>query len=99
MPMYIVLGKLTDQGAKDLPDFRRIAERSMAGGERMGAKTHGFYITQGSYDFVIVVEAPDAETMLAGTAAAAGGGSGHSETLRAFTIDEFEKTLKKLPAA
>jgi uncharacterized protein with GYD domain len=99
MPMFVVLGKFTDQGAKDLPNLRKTVERNTAGGNRLGVKTHGWYLTQGRYDFVILVEAPDAETVLAGSTAAAGLGVGHSETLRAYTVDEFEQVLKKLPPA
>ena len=99
MAMFVVLGKFTDEGAKDIRNLRATMEKTTAGGERLGVRTHGWYLTQGRYDFVIVVEAPDAETVLAGSVAAAAMGNGHSETLRAFTIDEMEQAIGKLGAA
>jgi uncharacterized protein with GYD domain len=96
MAMFVVLGKLTTQGAKSLPDLRKFAEGNQERGSRLGAKVHGWYLTQGQYDFVVLAEAPDAETMLASSAGAGATGNVHTETLRAFTLDEAEQVLKKL---
>jgi uncharacterized protein with GYD domain len=96
MAMFVVLGKFTTQGAKSLPDLRKFAEGNQERGSRLGAKVHGWYLTQGQYDFVVLAEAPDAETMLASSAGAGGTGNVHTETLRAFTLDEAEQVLKKL---
>ena len=62
-------------------------------------KIHGWYLTQGRYDFVVVAEAPDAEAMLAQAAGVAGTGNTRTETLRAFTLDEAEQVLKKVGRA
>jgi len=99
MPMFIVLGKFTDQGAKNIQNLRQGAEANMARGERLGVKVHGWYLTQGRYDIVVVAEAPDAETMLAQAAGVAGTGNTRTETLRAFTLDEAEQVLKKVGGA
>ncbi len=96
MPTFVILGKFTDEGARSIRDLRQTVDAVTAGGERLGVKTRGWYLTQGQYDFVIVAEAPDAETVLAGSVAAAARGNGHSETLRAFTIDEVEQAIGKL---
>jgi uncharacterized protein with GYD domain len=96
MAMFVVLGKFTDQGVKSLLDVRKIAEGNRERAKRLGAEIHGWYLTQGRYDFVVVAEAPDAETILASTAGAAGTGNVRSETLRAYTLDEAEQVFKKL---
>jgi uncharacterized protein with GYD domain len=67
----------------------------MARGDRLGIKIHGWYLTQGRYDIVVLAEAPDAETMLAQAAGVAGTGNTRTETLRAYTLDEAEQALKK----
>ncbi len=95
MAMFVVLSKLTDQGARNIQNLRTFAEENMARGERLGLKIHGWYLTQGRYDIVVIVEAPDAETMLASAAGIAGAGNNRTETLRAFTLDDVEKALKK----
>jgi uncharacterized protein with GYD domain len=99
MAMFVVLGKLTDQGAKNVRNLHQNVKENMARGERLGIKIHGWYLTQGQYDFVVLAEAPDAETMLAQSAGVAGIGNSRSETLRAYTLDEADKVLQKLGSA
>ena len=96
MPMFVVLAKLTDQGAKDLGSLRKAVKANMERAERLGIKNHGWYLTQGTYDIVVIAEAPDAETMLAQAAGVAGTGNSRTETLRAFTLDEAMQALEKL---
>lgn len=95
MAMFVVLGKFTDEGARTIGNLRDGVERNMARAERLGIKVHGWYLTQGRYDFVVLAEAPDAETYLAQTAGVAGAGLARTETLRAFTLDEVEEAFKK----
>jgi uncharacterized protein with GYD domain len=96
MPMFVVLGKLTDQGAKNLKSIRQGAKENMERAERLGIKNHGWFMTQGRYDIVVIAEAPDAESMLAQAAGVAGTGNTRTETLRAFTLDEVDEALQKL---
>jgi uncharacterized protein with GYD domain len=97
--MFVVLGKFTDQGAKNIQNLRKTVEENMTRGQRLGVKIHGWYLTQGRYDIVVLAEAPDAETMLAQSAGVAGTGNTRTETLRAYTLDEAEKVIKKLGSA
>jgi uncharacterized protein with GYD domain len=96
MPMFVVLSKLTDQGAKNIRSLPENVKVNMERGQRLGIKLHGWYLTQGAYDVVIVAEAPDAETMLAQSAGVMGMGNTRSETLRAYTLDEATEALGKL---
>ena len=77
---------------------RHVVERD-GSGERLGVKIHGWYLTQGRYDIVVLAEAPDAETMLAQAAGVAGTGNTRTETLRAFTLDEAEQVIKRVGGA
>jgi len=94
--MFVVLGKFTDQGAKNIQNIRQAAKENMERGQRLGIKNHGWYLTQGAYDVVVIAEAPDAETMLAQAAGVAGTGNTRTETLRGFTLDEVDQALQKL---
>jgi len=96
MPMFVVLGKFTDQGAKNIQNIRQAAKENMERGQRLGIKNHGWYLTQGAYDVVVIAEAPDAETMLAQAAGVAGTGNTRTETLRGFSLDEVDQALQKL---
>ncbi len=95
MPTYIVLGKLTDQGAKNVRDLPQQMEQNRAGAEKLGLKL-GWYMTQGAYDVVVIVEAPDDEAMAAQVLNVAGRGNAHTETLRAFTPEETKAIIQKL---
>ena len=96
MAMFVVLGNFTEQGVKSLPELRKMVNANLERGKKLGVKAHGWYVTQGRYDFVVVVEAPDAETMLAQAVGVGGTGNMRTETLRAYSIDEAEQVFKKL---
>lgn len=96
MPIYIVLGTLTDQGAKDIKNLRQRVEANLAQAEQMGIKQLGWYLTQGRYDFAVITEAPDDQTMAAQVLSVAGKGASRTETLRAFTLDEVDQIIGKI---
>ncbi len=63
MPTYLMLSTLTDQGLRTLqshPERLREVNRDV---EELGAKVLHQWISLGEYDFVNIVEAPDAATV------------------------------------
>jgi uncharacterized protein with GYD domain len=96
MPTYVVLYKFTDQGTKDVVGTVKRANEVRADNEKRGFKVQGLFWTQGRYDMVAVVEAPDEQAMLAGLFNIGRAGNVRSETLRAFTADEVAAALKIL---
>ena len=96
MPTYIVMSKFTDQGVKNVRDLPQLMEQNRAGAEKLGLKRIGWYMTQGAYDVVVIVEAPDDEAMAAQVLNVAGRGNVHTETLRAFTLEESKAIIQKL---
>jgi uncharacterized protein with GYD domain len=56
-----------------------------------------FYLTLGRYDAVAIVEAPNDETAVKNLLTSASQGTIHTETLRAFTEDEYRKIVATLP--
>jgi uncharacterized protein with GYD domain len=93
MPAYVVLYRFTDEGRKDIKATVRRAAEVRKQNESRGFKVLGHYWTQGRYDLVTVVEAPNEEAMMAGLFSIAEAGNVQSETLRAFTDQEMEKIL------
>lgn len=97
MPIYISLYKWTDQGiqgAKEAPMRLEAARKAI---EAAGGKTLAFYVTMGQYDMVMICEFPDdeiASTYLLGVARL---GNVRSETLKAFTEDQFRNILGNIP--
>jgi len=96
MSTYVVLYKFTDQGAKDGKSTVQRANESRAENERRGFNVLGLYWTQGRYDLVAVVEAPDEQAMAAGLFNIASAGNVRSETMRAFTATEMEAIIHKM---
>jgi uncharacterized protein with GYD domain len=96
MATYIVMYTMTDQGAKNINSLPQRVKEARAGAEQHGIQVLGWYLTQGQYDVVTVVDAPDEQTLAAGVLAIARNGNFRSETLRAFTEDELEQIVQKL---
>ena len=93
MPIYILLSTLTHQGRQTLnanPDRLRDVNRDV---EELGARVVHQWATLGEYDFVNVVEAPDAATIARVSVALGARGSAKLQTLTALTIDEFLAAL------
>jgi len=97
MPTYISLYKWTEQGIKTVKDAPARIKAVSKNAEAAGGKVLGVYLTMGEYDLVAISEAPDDETVAAALLAQGMMGNVRSTTLRAFTIDQFEKIVKKLP--
>ena len=62
-----------------------------------GCKINTFHLLMGQYDAAVMVEAPNDTTITRVTLALASQGSVHTETMRAFTEDEFRKIISSLP--
>ena len=97
MPTYITLVKLTEKGVADIkhgPD--RLAAAKQRARER-GGEIKAYYLTMGQYDAVVISEAPNDQTAVAGLLQSGSQGYIRTETLRAFTEDEYKKIVAALP--
>lgn len=96
MATYVVLYTFTDEGAKHARDTVTRARETRADNEKRGFTVQGLYWTQGQYDLIAVVDAPDEQSMMAGLLNIAGAGNVRSQTLRAFTESEMEAIVAKV---
>jgi uncharacterized protein with GYD domain len=94
--MYVSLIKFTDQGIHNIKDTVERHEASMAEAEKMGMKIIQPLWTMGAYDVVVLLEAPDDETMTAFALKVSSMGSVKTQTMRAFRSDEMEDILAKI---
>lgn len=89
---YVLLGKMN-------PAWLKRSEVRLKGAraklKRLGIKIESIHYTQGAYDFVDVMEAPNAEAMLAFSVWYAKQGYGSFQTMPAFSEGEMAKALKK----
>ena len=97
MPTYITLLRLTQQGIQNIKESPSRIDAARKAFEAAGARLNDVYAVTGQYDFVAIIEAPDDET--AGRAGLALGARGNvrSETMRAFSVDEFRRIVAALP--
>jgi uncharacterized protein with GYD domain len=94
MPTYIMLTTLTAQGVQTLksnPDRLREVNSDV---EELGARVLHQWATLGPFDFVNVVEAPDAATIAKVSVALGARGSAKLQTVTAISIDELLATLE-----
>jgi uncharacterized protein with GYD domain len=97
MPTYISLIRLTHQGATSIKEGPARLEAGKDTLKAFGSELKAFYLTMGRYDIVTVSEASD--DMAAAKVALAIGSAGNvtTETLRAFTEDEYRDIVNALP--
>ena len=96
MASYVCLIQFTDQGIRNIQDTVKRGDAAMAEAEKMGMKIVEEYWTMGAYDGVVIMEAPDDETMSAFILKAGSLGNVKAQTLRAFRRNEMEGILAKI---
>ena len=97
MPKYISLVNYTQKGVENIKESPNRFDAFKQLCQSMGAKVEGFYLTMGQYDLVVIVDAPDSETVAKIILATASGGAVSTETLQAFTEEEYRKIIAALP--
>jgi len=98
MNTYIALMNLTDQGVRTM---QQSVERSIKGKalmKRLGGRIKAYRMTMGQYDFVVVFECPDDESMAKFLLAVGAWGAVRSSTLKAFPVPTYRRILHALPA-
>lgn len=96
MPTYIVLTNYTQQGIETIKESPNRLDAAKEAAKAMGGEFKGFYLTMGRYDLVAIIEAPDDESVAKLVLAIGSGGTVRSETLRAFTEDEYRQIVAAL---
>jgi uncharacterized protein with GYD domain len=97
MPTYITLVKWTPQG---ITTIKQAPARLDAGKETFkayGSELKSFYLTMGRYDIVAISEATDDAAAAKVALAIGSAGNISTETLRAFTEEEYREIVAALP--
>ena len=94
MPTYILLSNLTDNGAETIKKNPERIKEVNKDVEALGGKVILQYAALGEYDFVNILEAPDAETVARISVELGSRGSVRIKTLAAIPIEEFIARLK-----
>ena len=96
MPTYIALLKWTNQGIANVKDSAKRLDAGRAAFAKAGVKLRDAYLTMGRYDLVTIIEAPDDETYAKAVLGLGAQGSVSTETLKAFTEDEYRRIIGSL---
>jgi len=97
MPTYIWLVNWTDQGIRNVKETTKRAKSFKEMAEKMGVKAKEILWTMGRYDLVLVIDAPNDETISRLALGLGMGGNAKTETLKAFSSQEVDQVLKGLP--
>ena len=93
MATFITTIKFTEKGLQGIHETGKRATAFKAAAKKMGVKVTDIYWTLGSFDGVIVFEAPDDETATAAMLYLSSKGSVQTTTARAFEAAEMEKIV------
>src|SRR5574341_2045348 len=97
MATFVVLSKYTQQGVQKIKEGPARIEAARKAGRGMGVELKAWYLAMGRYDIVTIWEAANDEAMAKLALAIGSLGNVSTETLRAFTEDEFKKLVAALP--
>ncbi len=93
MPTYISLCRWTQHGVQNIKESPKRLEAAKRGFTKVGAKLVNFYMVMGTHDMVIISEAPNDETIGKAMLTAVAGGNITSQTMRAFTEEEYKALI------
>jgi uncharacterized protein with GYD domain len=96
MATYILLVRWTTQGIQKIKESPSRLEAGKKAFEAVGIKLKAFYMVMGQYDQVSIAEAPDDTTLAKALLKLASQGNLQTETLRAFTEDEYKKIISEI---
>src|SRR6266700_3893971 len=93
MVTYVVLAKFTDQGIRNAKESPKRADAFKELAKTFGVTVKDIVWTQGRYDVVTIVEAPDEPSGMSLSLSLGALGNIRTETLRAFSAAEMTKIV------
>jgi len=96
MPNYITLLRWTQQGVANVKDSPKRLDAGREAFKKLGVEIKDTYLTMGRYDLVCVIEGPNDETVARALLSLGSQGNVQTETLKAWTEDEFRKIVGSL---
>ena len=97
MATYAILIRYTREGNQAIKEAADRTERSIQMAPQLGVEIKDMYWLMGQYDALLIIEAPDDVVASRVALLGASQGNGSTETMRAFSIDEFREIVEGLP--
>src|SRR6266550_3652922 len=96
MVTYVVLANFTDQGIRNAKDSPKRAEAFKEMAKTFGVTVKDLFWTQGRYDIVTIVEAPDESAAMSLNLSLGALGNVRTESLRAFSAADMATVVGKM---
>jgi uncharacterized protein with GYD domain len=97
MAMYLSLYQFTQQGIEHIKESPKRLEAVKQLAKSLGGEVQQFFLLLGEFDTAVLFTAPDDETMTKINLTVCARGNVRSQTLRAFSEEEYRKLLASLP--
>ncbi len=97
MPTYITLINFSQRGIEEIKDSPNRLQAAKEAVRAAGGDFKEFYLTMGRFDGIAVIEAPNDEAHARTMLTLGARGRIRTESLRAFTEDEFKSIVAGLP--
>jgi uncharacterized protein with GYD domain len=91
---FVVLGRFTEEGVRNIETLPQRREAMRQGIARLGGRVLALFYTLGEYDWVLAAEMPSDAAALTGLLELARSGGSRTVTLKAFTDQEFDAALR-----
>lgn len=96
MATYLLLMKMTTEGAKQLKRWPEAIDGAVERFEAMGGKLVGFYASSVLYDFIGIGEGPDDVVAEQFRRLVESWGMLEAQVIRLFTKEEFDKLINAI---
>ena len=96
MVTYVVLAKFTGQGIRNAKESPKRAEAFKELAKTFGVTVKDIFWTQGRYDTVTIVEAPDESSAMSLSLSLGALGNIRTESLRAFSAADMAAIVGKM---
>ena len=97
MKTFVALVNWTQKGIQEVTESSSRIEKARAAIAAAGGEMKAFFVTLGRFDMVAVIEVPDEMTYAKVMLALGSRGGVRTETMSAFSVDEFAKIVEALP--
>jgi uncharacterized protein with GYD domain len=96
MATYFILINWTDQGIKNVKDSPKRVDAARKTAKDIGGDLKAFYMLQGSYDAVLIMERPTDDALAKFLLKIGSLGNVRTSTMRAYTETEYRKIIGEL---
>lgn len=97
MQTYVLLTTFTQEGVENVRESPERTEHARELVESLDGTWREFFVTMGRYDGIVVADFPDDATAARAVLTLAESGNVTTETLRAFSIEEFRDVVDGMP--